>query len=279
MGTGLGWSMTKPTQVSDFFSIIPGHEGSSVILHVPHAGTRIPDAVRADFVLTDAGVATELLQMTDSFTDVFADLAAQHAEMRPWIFRNNLSRLVIDPERFPDEREEMLTAGMGAVYTRTSAREPLREESVYFPGSPAWISLIGQYFDPYMQALQGLVNERLGHCDSVTIIDVHSFPSAALPYELHVDLARPAICIGTDDFHTPPELVEQVAQGMRSFGPIVINEPFIGTYVPLEQYQVDPRVRSVMIEIRRDLYMGETTGELDRRAAEDLGRAIAACLG
>lgn len=271
--------MTKPTQVSDSFSIIPGHEGSSVILHVPHAGTRIPDAVHADVVLTDAGVATELLRMTDSFTDVIADLAAQHAEMRPWIFRNNLSRLVIDPERFPDEREEMLTAGMGAVYTRTSAREPLREESVYFPGSPAWISLIGQYFDPYTQELQGLVNERLGHCGSVTIIDVHSCPSAALPYELHVDLARPAICIGTDAFHTPPELVEQVSQGLRSFGPIVINEPFIGTYVPLEQYQVDPRVRSVMIEIRRDLYMNETTGVLDRRAAEDLGRAIGACLG
>jgi N-formylglutamate amidohydrolase len=270
--------MMKPTHVSDSFSIFPGHEGSSVILHVPHAGTHIPDAVRAGIVLTDAGVATELLRMTDSFTDVIADLGAQHAEMRPWIFRNNLSRLVIDPERFPDEREEMLTAGMGAVYTRASAGETLREESVYFAGSAAWVSLIGQYFDPYTQALQRLVNERMVHFDSVTIIDVHSFPSVALPYELHANLARPAICIGTDDIHSPPELVEQVAEAMRSVGSIGINEPFIGTYVPLEQYHVDPRVRSVMVEIRRDLYMDETTGVLDRQAAEKLGRALAACL-
>ena len=50
-----------------------------------------------------------------------------------------------------------------------------------------------------------------------------------------------------------------------------ITDSFIGTYVPLEQYGTDQRVHSVMIEIRRDLYMDEATGEPNGDAIEALG--------
>ncbi len=38
------------------------------------------------------------------------------------------------------------------------------------------------------------------------------------------------------------------------------NTPFSGSYVPL-RYLGDPRVASLMVEVRRDGYMDETTGE------------------
>jgi predicted N-formylglutamate amidohydrolase len=50
-----------------------------------------------------------------------------------------------------------------------------------------------------------------------------------------------------------------------------ITDSFIGTYVPLEQFGTDQRVHSVMIEIRRDLYMDEATGEPNGDALEVLG--------
>lgn len=37
------------------------------------------------------------------------------------------------------------------------------------------------------------------------------------------------------------------------------NAPFAGTYVPLKHYHHDARVSSVMLEIRRDVYMDEAT--------------------
>lgn len=42
---------------------------------------------------------------------------------------------------------------------------------------------------------------------------------------------------------------------------VAINTPFAGSIVPLEYYGKDNRASSLMIEVRRDLYMNETTGK------------------
>src|SRR3954453_6523663 len=100
------------------FALVPGDPASTVILHVPHSSTHIPPEVRASIVLSDEDLAAELAAMTDADTDMVAHGAAEAAQVRPWIFLNRTSRLVIDPERFPDEREELNAVGMGAVYER-----------------------------------------------------------------------------------------------------------------------------------------------------------------
>ena len=92
-----------------------GAPSSPVILHVPHSSTTIPADVRRGILLDDAALDLELLRMTDAYTDRIAATAAADARTTPWRFVNGMSRLVIDPERFPDAREEMLTAGMGAA--------------------------------------------------------------------------------------------------------------------------------------------------------------------
>ncbi len=87
-------------------------------------------------------------------------------------------------------------------------------------------------------------------------------PSRALPYEPGASLRRPEICIGTDDFHTPDALA-QATEGIFGDAGLktVRNEPFAGAIVPAAFYRRDPQVTSVMIEVRRDLYMNEATGE------------------
>jgi N-formylglutamate amidohydrolase len=249
------------------------HEGapsSPVILHVPHASTTIPADVRRGILLDDAALDLELLRMTDAYTDGIAATATADAEETPWRFVNGLSRLVIDPERFPDAREEMLAAGMGAVYTQTSGGMTLRASDAL-----ADAGLIARYFTPYASALARLVDERINACGGATIIDVHSFPSVALPYELHSDLDRPEICIGRDDTHTPPRLVDAAVEAFSGFGRVGINEPFIGTYVPLAHYGTDLRVRSIMLEVRRNLYMDESSGAPVEGALRALGAALA----
>jgi N-formylglutamate amidohydrolase len=247
------------------FEIVPGTPDGAVVLHVPHAARAIPAAERARILLDDAALAAELDDMTDAHTDLIAASAAHTARVRPWILANRFSRLVIDPERFPDEREEMLAVGMGAVYTRTSSGEPLR------PAAPAHHdALLARYFHPYAQAMTDLIDERLAAAGRAVIIDVHSYPSKPLPYELHADGPRPQICLGTDAFHTPPSLLDAAREAFRPWE-VQLDTPFAGCYIPLRHHRRTPDVSALMIEIRRDTYMtepgGEPTAELARIAS------------
>lgn len=250
-------------QTPGSFELLPGADDSPVILHVPHSSRRIPTPVRAGIALDDAALERELDHITDAHTAELAAAAARAAEVGPWRFVNRLSRLVVDPERFPDAREEMLSVGMGAVYTRTTHRAPLRPAGV----DPQ--PLIDRYFHPYAQAMTAAVADRLAVAGRAVVIDVHSYPTARLPYELHGDGPRPAVCLGTDPFHTPPELVTLAE---RAFGEVGIDSPFAGTYVPLRFYGEEPRVTALMVEIRRDTYMSEPGGP----AGPGLGRLASA---
>ncbi|WP_137991775.1 N-formylglutamate amidohydrolase [Streptomyces vilmorinianum] len=236
------------------FELLAGDPDSPVLLHVPHSSRTLPAAVREGIVLGDEELARELDHITDSHTAEIADAAARIAGARPWRFVNRLSRLVVDPERFPDEREEMRAVGMGAVYTRTTHRAELR------PAGCDDRPLLDRYFTPYARAMTTAVADRLAAVGRAVVIDVHSYPTAPLPYELHGEGPRPPICLGTDAFHTPPALLEAAREAFSGFGGVGTDSPFAGTYVPLDHYGRDRRVSALMVEIRRDLYMREPGG-------------------
>ncbi|WP_395297924.1 N-formylglutamate amidohydrolase [Kitasatospora hibisci] len=236
------------------FRLHPGSPDSPVILHVPHSARAIPADVRAGIVPDDRALALELDRITDAHTAEIAAGAAAAARLTPWRFVNRLSRLVVDPERFPDEREEMLAAGMGAVYTRTTHREELRPAG--FDGR----SLLDRYFRPYAEAVTAAVAERIEAVGRAVIVDVHSYPTKALPHELHGGGPRPPICLGTDPFHTPAALLDAAQQAFGGFGGTGLDSPFAGTYVPLRYYGKAANVSALMVEIRRDLYMAEPGG-------------------
>ncbi|MFJ8008443.1 N-formylglutamate amidohydrolase [Streptomyces fagopyri] len=250
------------------FELLPGAPDSPVVLHVPHSSRRIPVPVRAGITLDGPALESELDHITDAHTAELAELASHAAGVTPWRFVNRLSRLVVDPERFPDEREEMRAVGMGAVYTRTTHGAPLRAADA----DPE--PLIGRYFHPYAQAMTAAVTDRLAVTGRAVVIDVHSYPTARLPYELHGGGPRPPVCLGTDAFHTPVGLVDHARKAFEGVGGVGIDSPFSGAYVPLRFHGADPRVTSLMVEIRRDTYMSEPGGP----AGPGLAR-LAAALG
>jgi N-formylglutamate deformylase len=246
-----------PKETGRAFRVVPGDADSGVIIHVPDSSRYVPDAVADDLLLDGAALERELNAMTDAYTDVIAERTAALSRFRPWSFVNEVSRLVVDPERFPDEFEEMNAVGMGVVYTRTSTNEPLRDDD--FANAD---SLVEECFQPYAAGLANLVKARLRSVGRVTIIDLHSYPLEPLPYELHGDGRRPEICLGTDTFHTSRELLETAREAFRSFD-TDIDSPFSGCYVPLVHYRKDERVSALMIEVRRDLYMDDDVNLVD----------------
>ncbi|MFC6238901.1 N-formylglutamate amidohydrolase [Longivirga aurantiaca] len=252
------------------FDVVPGDASSSVVLHVPHASTVIPSDVRARILLDDDALAAELRAMTDASTDVVAAHAAAAARIRPWSFVNRLSRLVVDPERFTEPgAEEMDAIGMGAVYTATSVLGPLRDAD---PAHRA--DLLARYFTPYAESLADLVSARLDAHGRALVVDVHSYPRDVLPYERHPEAARPAVCLGFDERHTPGWLRDRAAEAFREWE-TAVDQPFAGTYVPLRHYGKDRRVSSLMVEIRRDQYL-DGDGEPVAAEVARLGAALAA---
>lgn len=85
--------------------IIKGRAVISVIAHVPHGGTYIPSDVRRTIVISDRELKRELILMTDSHTP---ELFSSILNLGGIMMINNYSRLVIDPERFEDEKKEKI---------------------------------------------------------------------------------------------------------------------------------------------------------------------------
>ncbi|WP_062377742.1 N-formylglutamate amidohydrolase [Demequina pelophila] len=224
---------------------------SPIILHVPHASREIPRDARGGIVLSDIGLEHELDMMTDSFTDAIASRAAEASGAPPTIVAAPVSRLVVDVERFTDGSEPMERVGMGPIYTATHDRGVLRERVDR--------TLLDRYFRPHAQAVEDAATASLGTHGRAVLIDVHSYPTRRLPYEMVEDDAlRPEICIGTDALHTPTRLLEAARAAFADYE-VALDSPFGGTYVPLRYYGNDARVASIMIEIRRDQYMDEAS--------------------
>ena len=236
---------TQMTQMSDQFP-------PWVIFHVPHDSTFVPSEVRCHITLTDGELDEELTKMTDHLTLLLFASGIPQAQ----VIRAPASRVVVDVERFADDRHEpMADRGMGAVYSLTSSLNPLRR-----PLSDAERdALMLAYYRPHHARLEAVVSAAIDLHGRCLVIDCHSFPSQALPYEVaDPAVARPDICIGTDAFHTSSELeIAFVTSFQREGWSVNLNQPFAGALVPGCRYRQDRRVTAVMVEINRQLYLRE----------------------
>ncbi len=214
-----------------------------MILHIPHSSTVLPNTFK---VSEGISLQKEFQRMTDCFTDELFDYNKATKLVFPY------SRLYCDVERFRDDNDEAMSKkGMGVCYTTSSFGTKLREVS---EEEKEFIK--STHYDAHHKQFEALVEEELKERGSALIVDCHSFSNEVLPHE--ESSVRPDICIGTDDFHTPVDLIVTVSDIFKEAGlNVVINQPFAGTIVPLKFYGKDKRVKSIMIEVNRKLYLNE----------------------
>jgi N-formylglutamate amidohydrolase len=164
---------------------------------------------------------------------------------------------------------------MGVIYKSTHQLKPLRRHLL-----PAEREhLLSKWYRPHHELLTGAVDKALNEFRRALVIDVHSFPSLPLPYETDLTAYRPEICIGSDSYHSPGEVVDELSRSFELHGfEVGINTPFAGTIVPAKHYNKDERVQAVMIEIRRDLYLDESTGLLSKSSTDVQERLKSAML-
>lgn len=226
-----------------------------IILHIPHSATAVPDDIRSELMLSDLELEGEITALTDWYTDELFSLPGAERIISP------ISRVVCDMERFAeDELEPTSKLGFGVIYTSRVNGSQLRKP----PSALKRKALLERFYYPHHEALQLAVESGLRLNKYVTIIDCHSFPDHALPFQQQAG-CYPDICIGTSGIHSPIELVESTVDAFERQGYTVkVDTPFSGSMVPMAYYGKERRVRSLMIEVNRRLYLVDGNHRSDR---------------
>lgn len=223
---------------------------ANLILHIPHASLKIPDY--GHYLLPPEEVDAEARHLADLYTDELF-LPSQGDAM----IQADFSRVYCDVERFDDDAlEPMSMFGMGATYLRCDDGRLLRNLS---PTARDAIMQNGYY--PHHERLTSAVDAAIWRTGEARIVDCHSYPDPPLRCSQYQGDAQFDFNVGTDAFHTPPSWVEASMSFFEERGfRLGIDEPYAGSIVPMKQYQKDVRVKSIMLEINRTLYLDDTYG-------------------
>ena len=214
------------------------------LIHLPHSGTDIPSQFMNDYLLSTDELTNNIYQYCDLYTDeLFDDFYNVFGGVK-----SKYSRLFFDPERFGDDDAENMHKKhrLGWFYENTIlTKKPLRKTNNK--------TAIRSYFNAHHNVLNKKTEEKLSLYGKCTVIDCHSFSNER--YWFHnSNLVLPDICIGFEVDHVDKELVEIIKEEFKEYN-IGINTPYMGSLVPTNYWGKDFRVKSVMIELNKRLYL------------------------
>lgn len=227
---------------------------NKIILHIPHSSTNIP--LKDGYVVDSNSLEKEILKLTDWYTDdLFYSLDDE-------MIVAEFSRIFCDPERFSDDSQEIMAQyGMGVLYEKNDNGETIRTVT-----SELKEKVLNEYYWIHHQKLSKAVNTQLEQFGKALIIDCHSYPNTPLKRDLDKNPIRPDFNIGTDSFHTPKELIDLSVAFFENAGyTLGVDWPYKGSIVPMEHYQKNNNVQTIMLEINRSLYINEPTNEKSDR--------------
>ncbi len=211
------------------------------------------------YIIRKESLDKEILKLTDWYTD---DLF--YSETDEMVIAD-FSRIFCDPERFTDDTQEIMSQyGMGVLYEKSDDGEVIRKVNPELKAS-----VLKDYYWKHHGKFSDEVNNQLRLFGKALIIDCHSYPSIPLNRDLDKNANRPDFNIGTDTFHTPKHLVDLSIEFFKNAGfSLGIDWPYKGSIVPLEYYQKNKYVQSIMLEINRALYLKEPTNEKSEKHLE-----------
>lgn len=208
-------------------------QARDLLIHVPHASTFIPEDAWPEFFVPKGQVEAEALASADLYTDEMARQAWPQTK----IIQAQVSRIVVDVERYDDDtKEEMATEGRGVLYTHDHKQARIRESL----SDQRREELLARYYRPHWQELRA-------QAAGTTLIDLHTYPPEPWSIERHAQGPRPEIDIGFTEGLTPHSWVFALSQHFHHKGyDVGHNTPYAGV--------IDAGAKAaVMIEIRRDI--------------------------
>jgi N-formylglutamate deformylase len=247
-----------------FEASLPDEPVTPVVVSVPHAGTQVEGFA--------AALAPALDVRCDA--DLFVDQLYAGSPRGAYI-RALTSRFVCDLNRDPDDVSVRAVPehpspgnadGRGFVWEVTTTGAPALARPLTLEEWQARKAIHAGYHGAIAAALER-ARARFGFA---ILVDGHSMPSVGR--QEHADPGRPRAEVVPGDRlgkSCSPALSRLVGEHFRSRGlTVTFNDPYRGGFITAHHGRPADRIHAIQIEMRRDLYMDETTFTLlpDRTA-------------
>jgi N-formylglutamate amidohydrolase len=236
-----------------------------VVFASPHSGRAYP----SDFMATARLDKATLRRSEDSHVDdIFADAPHQGAPLIAATFPRaycdvNREAWELDPAMFEDTLPPWVNttsarvgAGLGTIARVVANGETIYGIRLRFADAEARVQNCWQ---PYHNALAGLIDLTVARFGVCLLVDCHSMPSSATTR----NKPPPDIVLG--DVHgaaCAPAVMRAIEQFYARSGYATRrNDPYAGGYVTRHYGRPHRNVHAIQIEIARALYMNETTLE------------------
>ncbi len=240
----------------------PDRPQSCVVFASPHSGRDYPWTFLRSSVLDEHAIRSS----EDAFVDQLFDCAPKFGAS---FIKAGAPRAFVDLNRSSDELDPALiegvrrqghnprvASGLGVIPRVVAGGRAIyrgkmnREEAT---------RRITQYWQPYHDMLQGLLDEAHRRHGQAVLLDCHSMPHEAMDGIARGGMRRPDVVLG-DRFGAAAsgDVVDRVEAAFAAAGFVVTrNTPFAGAYITQAYGRPSRGQHAVQVEIDRSLYMNE----------------------
>lgn len=262
-------NLFKTVFMSDPFHIIePKGKKIPFVLSVPHCGTEFPSEIIGDYVPSMVAAPDD----TDWFVH---DLYNFASEMGITIIHAKYSRWVIDLNRDP---ESLPLYDDGRIITGLTTTTDFFGKDIYIsedkvPNQEEVERRLTNYYWPYYQKVQTLLDERKAEFGKALLWDAHSIRHLVPTIRKEV---FPDMILGDNDGKTSHQnLIETALAGLKSgeYG-INHNTPFKGGHITRYFGKPENNQHALQLEMNKILYMNDEELAFDESRATKMREVL-----
>jgi N-formylglutamate deformylase len=240
----------------------PEKHTSCVVFASPHSGRDYPWSFLRKTILDEHLIRTS----EDAFVDQLFDCAPQFGAS---FLKAGAPRAYVDLNRNADELDPALiegvrrggqnpriASGLGVIPRVVAGGRSIYRGKIRYDEAQRRIV---QYWHPYHEMLQKLLDSARQRHGQAVLIDCHSMPHEAMDGVVKTGMRRPDVVLG-DRFGTSAtgEVVDRLEAAFVAAGFVVTrNAPFAGAYITQAYGRPSKGQHAVQVEIDRSTYMNE----------------------
>lgn len=251
--------MTEP-----FFIIEPKATKIPFILSVPHCGTDFPEELKNDYVPSMASAPDD----TDWFVHQLYEFAS---EMGITIIYAKYSRWVIDLNRDPKSAP---LYNDGRIITGLTTTTDFFDRPIYvsedkIPNIKEIQRRLDNYYWPYYEKVQSLLNERVDEFGKALLWDAHSIRHLVPTIRKDV---FPDMILGNNDGKTADQNLIDTALTNLSSGKYGVNHntPFKGGHITRYFGKPENNIHTLQLEMNKILYMDDEEMNFNSERANEV---------